>query len=86
MVKHIVLWNFVAELSDAEKTAAGNKMKELLEPIKELVPGTVEIQVISNQLSSSNRDIALVSTFETVEALAAYQRSEEHTSELQSRP
>ena len=38
MVKHIVLWNFVAELSDAEKTAAGNKMKELLEPIKELVP------------------------------------------------
>ena len=65
MVKHIVLWNFVAELSDAEKTAAGNKMKELLEPIKELVPGTVEIQVISNQLSSSNRDIALVSTFET---------------------
>ena len=68
MVKHIVLWNFVAELSDAEKTAAGNKMKELLEPIKELVPGTVEIQVISNQLSSSNRDIALVSTFETVEA------------------
>ncbi len=78
MVKHIVLWNFVEELSDEEKKAAGLKMKSLLEPIKELVPGAMEIQVVSNQLASSNRDIALISTFETVEALATYQNHPAH--------
>lgn len=78
MVKHIVLWNFVEELSDEEKKAAGLKMKSLLEPIKELVPGAMEIQVVSNQLASSNRNIALISTFETVEALATYQNHPAH--------
>ena len=78
MVRHIVLWNFVEGLSDAEKAEAGEKMKALLEPIKELVPGAVEIQVVPNQLASSNRDIALISTFETVEALSTYQNHPAH--------
>ena len=78
MVKHIVLWNFVEGLSDAEKSEAAEKMAGLLEPINELVPGAVEIQVIQNQLTSSNREIALISTFETVEALAAYQNHPAH--------
>lgn len=78
MVKHIVLWNFAEELSNEEKKEAGLKMASLLEPIKELVPGAVEIQVVPNQLSSSNRDIALISTFETVEALSAYQNHPAH--------
>ena len=73
MVRHIVLWNFVEGLSDEEKSQAGAKMKALLEPIRELVPGAVDIQVVRNQMASSNRDIALISTFETAEALAAYQ-------------
>ena len=75
MVRHIVLWNFVEGLSDAE---AGEKMKALLEPIQELIPGAVEIQVVPNQLASSNRDIALISTFETVEALSTYQNHPAH--------
>ena len=65
-------------LSDAEKAEAGEKMKALLEPIQELIPGAVEIQVVSNQLASSNRDIALISTFETVEALSTYQNHPAH--------
>ena len=78
MVKHIVLWNFVSDLCDAERSEAGAKMKALLEPIRELVPGAVEIQVVQNQMASSNRDIALISTFETAEALAAYQNHPAH--------
>ena len=35
MVKHIVLWNFAEGLSEADKTQAGQKMKELLEPIRD---------------------------------------------------
>ena len=59
MVKHIVLWNFNPEMPAEEKKAAGAKMKELLEPIKELVDGAVEIRVITDGLESSNREIAL---------------------------
>lgn len=78
MVKHIVLWNFAEGLSENEREEAGEKMKALLEPIKELVPGAVDLQVVSNELPSSNRDIALISTFETVEALMTYQNHPAH--------
>ena len=78
MVRHIVLWNFVEGLSDAERTEAGEKMKALLEPIKELVPGALDIRVVKNDLASSNRDIALISSFETEEALATYQNHPAH--------
>ena len=73
MVKHIVLWNFNPELSQDEKQAAGQKMKELLEPIKDLVDGALEIRVVVNDMESSNRDVALIGTYETKEALMAYQ-------------
>jgi len=73
MVKHIVLWNFVDTLTKEERDNAYLKMKELLVPIKDLVPGAVEIQVVKNELESSNKDVALISTFETEEALKAYQ-------------
>lgn len=73
MVKHIVLWNFKPELTAEEKKAAGDKMKALLEPIKELVPGALDIRVVINEMDSSNRDIALIGTYETGEALKAYQ-------------
>ena len=78
MVKHIVLWNFAEGLSDAERAEAGEKMKALLEPIKELVPGAVEIRVVVNELASSNRDIALISSFDTEEDLVMYQNHPAH--------
>lgn len=73
MVKHIVMWNFNPEMSTEEKKAAGEKMKALLEPIKDLVDGAVDIRVVVNDMESSNRDIALIGTYETEEALKAYQ-------------
>lgn len=73
MVQHIVMWNFLDSMSQEQKEAAGRKMKELLEPIGALVEGAVRIRVITSKLDSSNRDVALISQFETVEALQAYQ-------------
>ena len=78
MVKHIVLWNFNEGMTSEEKKAAGEKMKSLLEPIREKVPGAVEIHVIFNELDSSNRDVALISDFETLEALQCYQTHPDH--------
>ena len=78
MIRHIVLWNYVETLTESERKEAGRKMKSLLEPIKELVPGAVEIQVITEGLASGNRDVALISTFETEEALETYQNHPAH--------
>jgi len=73
MVKHIVMWNFNPEMSEEEKLVAGEKMKALLESIKDLVEGALDIRVVINEMESSNRDIALIGIYESEEALKAYQ-------------
>lgn len=78
MVHHIVCWNFKEELTEEERILAGNTIKEKLESIKDCVEGVISIQVKINELPSSNKDIALISGFETLEALNAYQVSPEH--------
>lgn len=78
MIKHIVLWDFNPDMTAKEKQAAGEKMKALLEPIRELVPGAVSIRVVMNEMASSNRDIALIGTYESEEALQAYQTHPAH--------
>lgn len=78
MIHHIVMWNFLDEMSLDEKRAAANKMKNLLEPIGNIIPGTKDIRIIFNELESSNREVALISTFETLDALLAYQVSDAH--------
>ena len=78
MVKHVVLWNFAEGLSMEEKDRAGEKMKALLEPIKDLVSGAVELEVMRNHLSSSSCDIALISTFESLDSLMTYQNHPAH--------
>lgn len=72
MVKHIVLWNFVEALSDEEKKEAGLKMKSILEPLKDVVPGVVSLKVVINEIESSNRDVALIGEYESEEALKGY--------------
>lgn len=73
MVKHIVLWNFKEELTAEERKAAGNQIKNNLEVLKAQIPGVLELEVKINELAGSNKDVALLSAFETVEALNAYQ-------------
>lgn len=80
MVKHIVMWSFIEDLDESgtSNEEAGKKIKELLEGLKDKVPGVVDIQVVINEMGSSNRDIALISTFESEEALKGYQSHPEH--------
>ena len=80
MVRHIVMWSLEGNLTKQEKKETAGKIKELLEPIKEKVPGAVKVEVIINELDSSNRDVALISEFTDTEALAAYQVHPDHQS------
>lgn len=73
MVKHIILWKLRSELSEAEKRAAAEAIKQGLEGLKGQVPGLTDIHVqIDGVLETSNADIMLDSTLESFEALKGY--------------
>ena len=78
MVNHYVFWNLNETMTAEEKAEAGQKIKEKLEAVGKLVPGVISLEVRINELDSSNRDVALLSSFESVEALGAYQVHPEH--------
>jgi len=72
MVKHIIVWILKDEYSDEEKADIKKGIKEGLEGLKGKVPGIVDITVYTEGLESSNGDLMLDSTFESVEALNGY--------------
>ena len=78
MVNHIVMWNFKEELSEEKRKEAALEIRKRLEAVAEKVSGVISLKVFFNEMSSSNRDIALISKFEDEEALKAYQISPAH--------
>lgn len=73
MVHHIVLWNLKETLSDAEKKEAADRIKKELEALTEQIPGIVSLQVVTDGLKSGNKDIGLISVYESEDALKSYQ-------------
>ncbi len=78
MVHHIVLWDWKEDLGEQEKKEAAAKIREKLESVKNQAEGVVSLEVITDGLSSSNKDIGLVSVFASEEALNAYQTHPAH--------
>lgn len=78
MTTHIVLWNFIDTLSAEEKKQAGQKIKQLLEPLQDQIDGIISLKVVINELASSNRDIALIGEYESVAALQHYKEHPLH--------
>lgn len=70
MVKHIILWKVNEEVED--KDAVKQNIKKGLEGLKGVIPGLIEIQVITEGLASSNMDLMLDSSFESEAALIGY--------------
>ncbi len=73
MVNHIVMWNFKEELTKQERNEAAQRIAKELEAVKEQVSGVVSLKVVTKPLTSSNRDIGLISVFESAQALQNYQ-------------
>lgn len=73
MVHHIVLWNWKEGLSEQEKKEAAAAIREKLERVKNQAEGVVSLEVATDGLASGNKDIGLISVFESEEALNAYQ-------------
>lgn len=78
MVNHIVCWNFKEELTEEERVQAGQKVRQNLTGLRGQIEGLLDIEVYINKLDSSNRDIALICTFDSVDALNRYQTHPKH--------
>lgn len=72
MVKHVIIWQFNEELSEAEKTQLKADIKERLLALVGVVPGLLEMKVETEPLETSNTDWMLDATLEDFEALKGY--------------
>lgn len=72
MVKHIILWTLKDTLTDEEKKAVKQGIKNGLEGLEGKIPGLLEIHVQTEGLASSNVDLMLDSSFEDEKALENY--------------
>ena len=85
MVKHIILWQLKDELSAAERAEIKANIKTGLEGLAGQIPGLVEVHVNINGLPSSNADLMLDTTFESVEALKGYSTHPAHVAVANSK-
>lgn len=68
MVKHIILWKLKADIAEPNKA----EIKAGLEGLKGVIPGLIDIKVVTDGLASSNVDLMLDSSFENEAALKNY--------------
>lgn len=85
MVKHVILWQLKDELSTEEKAAVKAGIKEGLESLSGKIPGLMDIHVNIDALPSSNADLMLDTTFESVEALKGYSTHPAHVAVANSK-
>ena len=78
MVKHIIIWNFMEELTPDQKADAAAKIKKDIEGLFGQIEGLTDIKVYINPLASSSGDLILDSTFVDEEALKNYQVNPKH--------
>ena len=77
-LKHIVMWNYSREFSAEQNQQNANRIKSELEALLPVIDGLLEIKVVFPIKQTSDFEIALDSTFESENALKAYQIHPEH--------
>lgn len=79
MVRHVILWTLSPTLTEEEKQIVKIGIKAGLEGLVGKVPGLLDAKVhIEGRLASSNADMMLDSTLESVEALKGYAVHPDH--------
>ena len=78
MVKHINLWKYREDLTEAEKAAVRQDMKEAFEALPGKIPGMISCVIRTELGPKSNADCMMECTFESMEALEAYRTDPRH--------
>ncbi len=76
MVKHIVMWNLKEEFKNDQEVIAN--LKNGLEGLVGKVEGLIDAKVVVDPIESSSRDLALVTTLASREALSNYATDPSH--------
>ena len=76
MVKHMIVWKFKDELAD--KAARAQEIKAALEGLVGKIEGLTEMHILTEGMPCSSGDLMMDSTFDSAEALAAYQKHPLH--------
>ncbi len=78
MVHHVILWKLKESLAVEEKKQVAEEIKEHLEALVGKVPGLQKLEIVINEMESSNADVMLDSILESKEALEGYQSHPDH--------
>ncbi|AYE33509.1 Dabb family protein [Clostridium septicum] len=79
MIKHIVMWKLKDNAEGENKITNANKIKKLIEDLKELISEIKFIEVgINIKEGSQAYDIVLNSEFSSLEDLDSYQKNKKH--------
>lgn len=78
MIQHIVFWKLAETAAGRDKEANYRILKEKLEALNGVIPGLQELRVGRNLNGETAYDAALVSRFESLEALKAYDSHPAH--------
>ena len=76
MVKHMIVWKMKDELENKE--ARAKEIKAALEGLVGKIDGLVSMSILTERLPASSGDLMMDSTFESAEALQAYQKHPLH--------
>ena len=83
MVKHVLLFKLRNIGSVEEKQNVMLQIKEKLEGLKEVIPAIKSIEVGLNQNPNESFDIALITTHDDWDGLAAYRDDPQHVAVAQ---
>ena len=78
MVHHIVMWKFKPEIEENKKPELKKAMEVNLKSLVGKVPGLLTVDFVTDPISSSTHDIALVTTMEKAEDIKVYGSHPEH--------
>ncbi|MCD7715428.1 MAG: Dabb family protein [Lachnospiraceae bacterium] len=78
MVYHIVMWNFKKDIPEEKKPELKAAMAEHLQSLVGKVPGLLTVEFVTEPVSASTHEIALVTTMEKAEDVAVYGSHPEH--------
>ncbi len=79
MIRHIVMWKLKNEAEGASKKENAERLRRMIEALREPIPQIVELEVgFQMEPAENGFDVALVSSFRTRSDLELYQKHPEH--------
>lgn len=78
MIRHTIIWTLKDTLTSEQKRSIKHDAKVNLESLCGMIPGLLELKVVTDPLPGSTGELMLDSLFTSVSALKAYATHPEH--------